>query len=371
MQTHFESKGVRSVAESNQNAREGKAPPSDSSSTILEDELSHKDETPLCPVYDWQDCLAKHCLCVSSIIRSLLFVPGNDAELSKHTGLLLILGKLLLLHHKHPECKQAPLSSVRVGEWDQGVSCNKEEWWWDCLQVLRENTLVTLANISGQLDLSPFPESLCLPILDGLLHWAVCPSAEAQDPFPVLEPNAVLSPQRLVLETLSKLSTQDSNMDLILAAPPVSHLERLYSALLRFLCDRKNPVCREMAVVLLASLALGASLALEASLAVSMIAAQKGSVGNLLGFLEDYLASMQCQQSQASLMHMQNAPCEPMSVDVMHRAARVLLALAKVDENRSEFMLYESRLLDISVLPVVDSLVSQVICDALFLIVQP
>ncbi|XP_021233179.1 AT-rich interactive domain-containing protein 1B-like isoform X2 [Numida meleagris] len=51
-QTHCESKGVRSVAKSNQNAREGEAPPSDSSSTSLEDEPCRKDETPLCPIHE-------------------------------------------------------------------------------------------------------------------------------------------------------------------------------------------------------------------------------------------------------------------------------------------------------------------------------
>ncbi|KAK2518696.1 Arid1a [Columba guinea] len=331
---------------------------------ILEDEPHSKDETPLCTLLDWQDSLAKRCICVSNIIRSLSFVPGNDFEMSKHPGLLLILGKLILLHHKHPERKQAPLTYEKEEEQDQGVSCNKVEWWWDCLEMLRENTLVTLANISGQLDLSPYPESICLPILDGLLHWAVCPSAEAQDPFPTLGPNAVLSPQRLVLETLSKLSIQDNNVDLILATPPFSRLEKLYGTLVRFLSDRKNPVCREMAVVLLANLAQGDSLAARA------IAVQKGSIGNLLGFLEDSLAATQFQQSQAGLMHMQNPPFESTSVDMMRRAARALLALAKVDENHSEFTLYESRLLDISVSPLMNSLVSQVICDVLFLIGQ-
>ncbi|KAM8796209.1 AT-rich interactive domain-containing protein 1A isoform 2-T2 [Eudromia elegans] len=331
---------------------------------ILEDEPHSKDETPLCTLLDWQDSLAKRCVCVSNIIRSLSFVPGNDFEMSKHPGLLLILGKLILLHHKHPERKQAPLTYEKEEEQDQGVSCNKVEWWWDCLEMLRENTLVTLANISGQLDLSPYPESICLPILDGLLHWAVCPSAEAQDPFPTLGPSAVLSPQRLVLETLSKLSIQDNNVDLILATPPFSRLEKLYSTMVRFLSDRKNPVCREMAVVLLANLAQGDSLAARA------IAVQKGSIGNLLGFLEDSLAATQFQQSQAGLMHMQNAPFEATSVDMMRRAARALLALAKVDENHSEFTLYESRLLDISVSPLMNSLVSQVICDVLFLIGQ-
>lgn len=331
---------------------------------IFEDEPCSKDETPLCTASDWQDSLAKRCICISNIIRSLSFVPGNDLEMSKHPGLLLILGKLIVLHHEHPERKQAPLTYEKDEEEDEGVSCDKDEWWWDCLEMLRENTLVTLANISGQLDLSQYPESICLPILDGLLHWAVCPSAEALDPFPTLGPSAVLSPQRLVLESLSKLSIQDNNVDLILATPPFSRLEKLYGTLVRVLGDRKTAVCREMATVLLANLAQGDGLAARA------IAMQKGSIGNLLGFLEDSLAATQFQQSQPSLMHMQNPPFEPTSIDMMRRAARALLALAKVEENHSEFTLYEARLLDISVSPLMNSSVSQVVCDVLFLIGQ-
>uniref|UniRef100_A0A3B4ZHS5 AT-rich interactive domain-containing protein 1A-like n=1 Tax=Stegastes partitus TaxID=144197 RepID=A0A3B4ZHS5_9TELE len=332
---------------------------------ILEDEPHSKDETPLSTLSDWQDSLARRCICVSNIVRSLSFVPGNDLEMSKHPGLLLLLGRLVLLHHRHPERKQAPVTYEKEEEEDEGVSCERDEWWWDCLEVLRENCLVTLANISGQLDLSIYPESICLPLLDGLLHWAVCPSAEALDPFPTLGPHGSLSPQRLVLETLSKLSIQDNNVDLILATPPFSRLEKLYGSLVRLVGERKVAVCREMAVVLLANLAQGDSLAARA------IAVQKGSVGNLLGFLEDSLAATQYQQSQSSLLQMQSGPhFEPTSVDMMRRAARALHALAKVEENHSEFTLYESRLLDISVSPLMNSLVSQVICDVLFLIGQ-
>uniref|UniRef100_A0A8C4GYZ7 AT rich interactive domain 1Ab (SWI-like) n=1 Tax=Dicentrarchus labrax TaxID=13489 RepID=A0A8C4GYZ7_DICLA len=332
---------------------------------ILEDEPHSKDETPLSTLSDWQDSLARRCICISNIVRSLSFIPGNDLEMSKHPGLLLLLGRLVLLHHRHPERKQAPVTYEKEDEEDEGVSCERDEWWWDCLEVLRENCLVTLANISGQLDLSIYPESICLPLLDGLLHWAVCPSAEALDPFPTLGPHGSLSPQRLVLETLSKLSIQDNNVDLILATPPFSRLEKLYGSLVRLVGERKVAVCREMAVVLLANLAQGDNLAARA------IAVQKGSVGNLLGFLEDSLAATQYQQSQSSLLQMQGAPqFEPTSVDMMRRAARALHALAKVEENHSEFTLYESRLLDISVSPLMNSLVSQVICDVLFLIGQ-
>ncbi|XP_021093588.1 AT-rich interactive domain-containing protein 1B isoform X2 [Heterocephalus glaber] len=331
---------------------------------LLEDEPRSRDETPLCTIAHWQDSLAKRCICVSNIVRSLSFVPGNDAEMSKHPGLVLILGKLILLHHEHPERKRAPQTYEKEEDEDKGVACSKDEWWWDCLEVLRDNTLVTLANISGQLDLSAYTESICLPILDGLLHWMVCPSAEAQDPFPTVGPNSVLSPQRLVLETLCKLSIQDNNVDLILATPPFSRQEKFYATLVRYVGDRKNPVCREMSMALLSNLAQGDALAARA------IAVQKGSIGNLISFLEDGVTMAQYQQSQHNLMHMQPPPLEPPSVDMMCRAAKALLAMARVDENHSEFLLHEGRLLDISISAVLNSLVASVICDVLFQIGQ-
>ncbi|KAK1880885.1 AT-rich interactive domain containing protein 1A [Dissostichus eleginoides] len=278
---------------------------------ILEDEPHSKDERPLSSLSDWQDSLSRRCICISNIVRSLSFVPGNDLEMSKHPGLLLLLGRLVLLHHRHPERKQAPVTYEKEEEEDEGVSCERDEWWWDCLEVLRENCLVTLANISGQLDLSVYPEASVLPLLDGLLHWA-----------------------RLVLETLSKLSIQDNNVDLILATPPFSRLEKLYGSLVRLVGERKVPVCREMAVVLLANLARGDSLAARA------IAVQKASVGNLLGFLEDSLAASQYQQQNQSSMMQTGHQYEPPA------------------------------LLDVSVSPLMNSTVTQVICDVLFLIGQ-
>ncbi|XP_062912086.1 AT-rich interactive domain-containing protein 1B isoform X1 [Mobula hypostoma] len=331
---------------------------------LLEDEPCSRDETPLCTISDWRDSLAKRCICVSNIVRSLSFVPGNDIEMSKHSGLILILGKLILLHHEHPERKRTPRTYEKEEEEDEGVACSKDEWWWDCLEVLRENTLVTLANISGQLDLSIYPESICLPILDGLLHWMVCPSAEAQDPFPTVGLNSVLSPQRLVLETLCKLSIQDNNVDLILATPPFSRQEKLYATLVRYVGDRRISVCREMSVALLSNFAQGDTLVARA------IAVQKGSISNLISFLEDGLTVAQLQHSQPNLMHMQPPPIEPTSVHMMCRAAKALLAMARVEENRSEFVLHEGRLLDISISSVLNSMVASVICDTLFMIGQ-
>ena len=340
----------------------GPAPQGRQGHPVQEDEPHSLDEAPLRALAPWQDALAHRCVCVSNIVRSLSFLPGNDLEMSKHPGLLLLLGRLLLLQHRHPQRKRGPLTYQKEAqEEDAGEARGEGEWWWDCLELLRENCLVTLANMAGQLDLSLYPESVCLPLLDGLLHWAVCPGSRAQDPLPTLGPAGSLSPQRLVLEALSKLSIHDNNVDLLLATPPAARLDTLFSMLVRLLGERRVPVCREMAVVLLANLAQGDSLAARA------IAVQRGSVGNLLGFLEDSLAATQLQ-SQSSLLLLQGARQEPASTDMMRRAARALYAIARLEQNRSAFTLYESRLLDLAVSPLITSLVSHVICDVLFLI---
>ncbi|XP_076873919.1 AT-rich interactive domain-containing protein 1B isoform X2 [Brachyhypopomus gauderio] len=327
--------------------------------TLLEDEPRCWDEAPLSTAEDRQDELAKRCVCVSNIVRGLSFIPGNDIDMARHPGLVLVLGKLVLLHHEHPKRKKTPPTYQR--EEERGLACSKDEWWWDCLGALHENTLVTLANISGQLDLSIYPESICLPILDGLLHWMVCPSAEAQDPFCVAGGFSSLTPQRLVLECLCKLSIQDCNVDLLLATPPFGRQQRLYATLVRHVAERKSQVCREMAVAVLSNLARGDPTAARA------IALQKGSIGTLVGFLEDSVAMAQYQQSPHGFLHAGHLTHpEPPSINMMCRAARALLALAQVEENRAEFVLHESRLLDIMLSSALNSSVVAIMCEVLF-----
>lgn len=328
--------------------------------TLLEDEPCCLDEAPLSTISACQDSLAKRCLCISNIVRSLSFIPGNDLDMSRHPALVLLLGRLLLLHHKHPERNRSPSGYQRDEQQERGLSSSKEEWWWECLSVLRENAMVTLANISGQLDLSNYPDTICLPVLDGLLHWMVCPSAEAQDPFPSAAAHSQLTPQRLVLECLCKLSILGDNVDLLLATPPFSRQEKLFTVLVRYVGQRKAQVYREMAVAVLSHLAQGDPTAARA------IAMQKGSVGNLVGFLEDGVSMAQYQQNTHSLLHMGHPPMDPPSINMMCRAAKGLLAMAKVEENKIEFVLYENRLLDLSISSVLNPGVLSVICQVLF-----
>lgn len=115
-----------------------------------------------------------------------------------------------------------------------------------------------------------------------------------------------------------------------------------------------------MAVAVLSNLAQGDPTAARA------VALQKGSVGALISFLEDSVAMAQYQQSPHSLLHMGHPTHpEPPSINMMCRAAKALLAMAKVEENRPEFVLYESRLLDISLSSVLNSGVAAILCEVL------
>ncbi|XP_006815115.1 AT-rich interactive domain-containing protein 1B-like [Saccoglossus kowalevskii] len=332
---------------------------------IHEDEAYDRDEPPFNVLNDCQDDLTRRCVGLSNIIRSLSFIPGNDTEMSKHPGFLYVVGTLLLLQHRHPirnrDIKPFEKDDMKEEIDDEQPLVKKDEWWWDCLNAVRENTMVTLANIAGQLDLSLYPEGISFGILDGLLHWAVCPSAYAMDPLPMLSANSPLSPMRLSLETLCKLCILDNNVDMVLATPPFSRLERLYRNLVQCMGDRREPVIREFAVVLLSSLSQGDSAACRA------IACQNSSISMLLSFLEDSeLATNAMSNPGIIAMSGIREELPQPSGDMMRRAATTLACLAKVKENQPLFLQHQSRLLSLVMSPAIDPKLHSLIAEVLF-----
>ncbi|XP_067141126.1 trithorax group protein osa-like isoform X7 [Centruroides vittatus] len=333
-----------------------------------EDEAYNRDEPSLCVITDSQISLTRRCLCLSTLFRNLSFVPGNDAEMSKHAGFLLLMGRLLLLHHHHS------LKKVSQQHYDQeeelenpsaSDSCSslssKREWWWDMLHMLRENTLVTLANITGQLDLAPYPEEISLPLLDGLLHWAVCPSTYAQDPLPSQPPHSVLSPQRLSLEALCKLSILDGNVDLLLATPPWSRIERLFSLLSRFLNYNEDQVLREFSVVLLSNLA-------QADGTVTRSIVTQGScISQLILFVEQAEQNaLQVANTQGINALRKNPELMGTTLDMVRRAAGTLRCLARIPENKPLFLQHHQRLLALVMSQILDQGVASIVADVLY-----
>ena len=329
--------------------------------SIIEEQSCGKEDAPLCLRTECQDGVSRRCLCVSNILRGLSFVPGNDAEMSRHVGLLLIVGRLLMLHHKHAERVPYRHSYLQDEIELECPSNDRDDWWWYCLEGLRENALVITANVAGQLDLSLYPEAISLPLLDGLLHWFVCPSAAAQDPMPTATPGTSLSPRQLVLEALAKMSILESNVDMILTTPPLTRVDQLYAMLVRLVGEKGNPVTRELALVLLSNLAQGEN-------SFVGFGDSKACISMLLEFIEDAASSMSAYASGGALaqagFHSENF-CGT-SVDMLRRAASTMVCLARIRSNRALFLPYQERILRVATLRVLDSMITNHLAEILF-----
>ena len=352
-------------------------PPKHPLPTLKEEyEVHQKERHPLWNVSPSRESLQSRCLCISNVLRSLSFIPGNDYEFSQHAGILTVLGQLLMLHHDHlihaerkplslrqstsqEETSKPPQEKIGVKPEEKQFPPRDDYWWWDCLHGLRENTLVILSNISGQLDLSIFPELISYPIMDGLLHWAVCPSSIATDPLPDTALVSSLSPQRLVLETMAKMSISEVNVDFILATPPLTRTDMLFSRLGQFISEKRYPVVRQFALVLLSNLAQGN----EAS--SRQIGQQKMIVTLLLQCLE--MAEHTACISGGKLVGGFN-PDDPnsLSVAMLRRAATTLHCLSKIPANRTILLCHRDRVLYLCTSQYVEHSVSSILMDVLF-----
>ena len=327
-----------------------------------EEEAYCRDQPVLNLISEAQEELSRRCVCVSNIFRSLSFIPGNDMEMSKNKALLLVLGRLLLLHHQHPERKlvQRRFDKEEL-DVEDSMEDGRKDWWWSTLDALRENTLVVLSNIAGRLQLEQFPEQIVLPLLDGLLHWAVCPSACAQDSMPTMSSASVLSPHRLSLETLSKLCIHSTNVDLILATGPFTRTVKFFSCLVNHLANRKDQVLREFSIVLLSALVQGDSAAARS------IALQHPCVSLLIDFLETAEHNaMQVVNTHGMNMLRDNPDMMGTSLDMLRRTAACLVHIAAVPDNRSLFLHYQHRLLSLVMSQILDQHVAQMVADIMF-----
>ncbi|XP_064215364.1 trithorax group protein osa isoform X4 [Tribolium castaneum] len=330
-----------------------------------EDEAYTRDEASLVLITESQDNIGKRCVCISNILRSLTFIPGNESEFSRSSTFLAIVGKLLLLHHEHPPRTQKTRNYDREEDADFADSCSslqgESEWWWDFLIQIRENILVSIANISGQIDFNVYPEEIVRPILDGLLHWAICPSATGQDPFASVGPSSLLSPQRLALESLCKLCVTNNNVDLVIATPPFSRLERLCAVLTKHLCRSEDQVLREFSINLLHYLA-----AADSSMART-VASQTPCVSLLVAFIEQAEQSALGVANQHGIGALRDNPDSMgTSLDMLRRAAATLVFLARHPDNKPLLVQQESRLLALVMSQILDQQVALLLSKVLF-----
>ena len=220
---------------------------------------------------------------------------------------------------------------------------------------IREDVLVSISNIAGQLDLDRYSEEISRPLLDGLLHWAVCPSSESRDPFQASGSSSLLSPQRLALESLCKLCVTNTNADLLVATPPFSRLNDLCRVLTRYLYKSEDQVLREFSVNLLHYLTMT-----DSSMA-RVVALQKPSISLLLTFIEDVLKVDNVDNQYTMIGESSKS-----SSEVTKRAASTLSFLAEHPDNRSLLKQQESRLLTLVTNQYLDGEVSHLLSRVLY-----
>jgi len=332
---------------------------------LLEDENFVRDEPSLHLVSEANDSIGRRAVCLSTIFRNLSFVPGNEYELSNNGPFLAICGRLLLLKHWHPP-RNAKKKNYDRGEDEETIeSCTSltgdDEWWWEYLHVIRENVMVALSNISGNLHLYQYSEDIARPIFHGLLEWAVSTSAYAQDPFPNVGPNSPISPQGLAIETLCKLCLHEANVDLMLTTPPYRRIEKLTLLLARKLNRYENQVLREFSINLLYYLS-AADTGVARTIATSDL-----TIGLLLGFIEqaEQNAMVIAQKHGVNALR-DNPDSMGTSLDMMRRAASTLSNLSRHPDNIGLFMRHEQRLLDLVMSQILDQGVASILSHVLF-----
>lgn len=234
----------------------------------------------------------------------------------------------------------------------------------ECVSVLRENTMVSLANIAGALDLSQLDDELQIELYShGLLHWSICPSTEARDPLSTLADTSTLSAQRLAIETLSKMTIKEINVDLILHT--VDKMRPWIHSLIQILCTewlprRDEQTIRELAIVLLTAMAKSGN-----QLAAQSIAKHASS---LLTFIEDFEENARriYQHHQHHHYHLDEDALGT-TVEMLRRTAKCLLYVTQFSQENSRFIVkFEQRLLDLITSSFVDAKVSQLLAEVLF-----
>jgi len=365
-----------------------------------EDESFKHEQDVLFIQSDREASLSQRCCAIINIFRSLSFIAGNDMILSHHPGFLLMISQMLSLKHSHkqiepktnlhiaqlpptPTTEEALTDLVKDSDStpDEEPLCRKrsikdkeeknERWCFgEAFNTLREASFCVLANISGQLDFSNFNQSLYYPLVRSVVHWITCPSSEAIDPFSPAH-LSILTPQRLMLEALSKMSILPTNITPIVKSIK-DDLIALFKTLVQLLGDRSQPVSREFALVIMSNLsqchgAEGVSVA-------KSLAEYPQCLSLLLKFLEDAEASAASFAMTAHMQGQSSLPpnisqeelCGGTSIDMLRRAALTLIHLAKVKENRSLFLSHQHRVLNLAMSRFTHPRIGAMIADLLF-----
>ncbi|CAF3738765.1 unnamed protein product [Rotaria sp. Silwood1] len=301
------------------------------------------------------DQICSRCICVSSILRNLSFISGNDIELVKNKTLVYVLARLLLLGHNINHTNKTislPNEQIKESSNDQIINdySSKNEnpntsssfSLSECLINIRENTLVTLSNIAGLLIFDTYDSYLINELINGLLHWSTCYSGEAIDPLQ----SSYISVQHLSIEILTKLSVHDMNMDFILATPSFYCIISLFNILTDWLnVDNMNNNISNFYTNV------------TRSQAYIQQDYEKKTTELITRYGSDYVLRLINIQETEQILFTTN--------DMLKRAATCLLSMINYTDNIKIMKKYEDRILNLSISNVIDRNIGRILTDIL------
>ena len=282
--------------------------------------------------------------CVSNLTRSLSFLSVNERHMSRHFGLMTLIARV---------CNLFQDGKVKGAKSLFDIS---SAWWWPSLELIRADLMVTLVNISGQVDLSSLPSSLVSLLIQGLCHWCVSSSPSARDPLPAASSCPGLSLQRLALESLSKISIGLGNISQMFSALPEASWKCLCGRLVQWLLQKRQTVPYELSLVLLCGMATCDEVSRH-------ICEDHHCVVTLMMQLLSETESILCSYGNGTAI-----PDNPnmASIDLMRRAVNLLLTLSKQRCNRHHFAHYQSHILILAASPFIDASVHMILVDLLY-----
>jgi len=372
-----------------------------------------------------QQEVASRAECVMNIVRSLSFLNSNHQVMLKQEKLMRLLSGMMLIRHKHRTLasrsgisselalkvnnannpleahkinnnyvineyswfrsskntlakipkntrwvlhktpsndKKSESDSVRpVFETEQVYS---DTWWWTTVRKMREDAMVTMCNLAQKCEVSELEDEVAYNILDSCLHWTICTSSEAQDPFNAVQSSSnpsLISPQSLSIEILTKLSMRTFNVDFILAIRPYSKIEKMFAFLVKLISERKEPALREFSFVLISNI-------LNAYKDTSRtICKQKSAVSTFITFLEECESNGRNSINMFPSQHQIN--CGTTNY-MMIKCTDILQNLAKLPENRTLFIRHQFRLIELSMSKVLPEKVTKTLSSVLHVLTQ-
>ena len=332
---------------------------------VKSDECNSKQNAPLLNCSDNKQSLLHRCLALSNVFRSLSYMSSNDPELCGHVGLQLIVGSILLHRHEHPVTDHA---EFKLGQDDPTVSSqaslntwNNSEVWWDTLKSVRENTLVMLSNIGGHMNLRTISKDRCKNIVTGLLHWISCPSSEGLDPMPTAPAQHALSPRRMAIETLAKVSINSSNIDPLVSCSSDAQLKDVSDVLVQVIASKRPIPTREFAIILLDNLSQSERFA-------SLLARRKSSITNVIKFIQEAEKNTSNYLSQGGRVQpgLNAEDICGTSISLLRRSVNILLSVAKCACNASILLPHTDHLLALSTSQMIDTSVLALLSEVLF-----